>query len=359
MRRAGVRRDIMWAMLNRAFIATCVVLLLSACSPTSAQIARSQAPNEVVATVGSTSITLAQVDEKALQQSTGNFGAMKLSQALYEARRTAVEELIEDALLNQDAKARKIEPAKVIEQDITAKVVAPTDEDAAVFYGQNQARLQGATLDQARAAIKAYLVQQRTIGARQQYMDSLRAKAAIRVSLDPPRQVVATADRPAKGPKTAPVTVIEFSDFQCPFCESAFPTVQQVLSTYGDRIQFVYRHYPLANHPRARPAAEAAACAQEQGKFWEFHDRLFGNQQLLGDADLKQHAKDVGMDTSQFNACYESKKYTAEVDADIRAGDEAGVSGTPAFYINGRMLSGAQPFEAFQRIIDEELAAKK
>ena len=132
-----------------------------------------------------------------------------------------------------------------------------------------------------------------------------------------------------------------------------------MLSTYGDRIRFVYRHYPLANHPRARPAAEAAQCAHEQGKFWEYHDRLFGNQAALGDADLKQHAASLGLDVAQFNACYDSQKYKADVDTDIRAGDEAGVSGTPAFYINGRMLSGAQPFEVFKRVIDEELDANR
>jgi protein-disulfide isomerase len=132
-----------------------------------------------------------------------------------------------------------------------------------------------------------------------------------------------------------------------------------VISTYGNRIRFVYRHYPLPNHPRARPAAEAAQCAHEQGKFWEYHDRLFENQALLGDEDLKQHAARLGLDAAQFNACYDSQKYKADVDTDIRAGNEAGVSGTPAFYINGRMLSGAQPFEAFKRIIDEELAASR
>jgi protein-disulfide isomerase len=336
-----------------------VVLLLTGCAPTSAQQPRTPAPSDVVATVGSTSITLAQVDEKALQQSTGNFGAMTLLQALFEARRTAAEGLIEDELLAQDAKARKLDQATVIQQEITAKVAEPTDEEAALWFQQNQARLQGASLDQTRGAIKSYLSEQRTLAARQQYLDGLRAKIATRILLDPPRQVIAKADRPSKGPETAPVEMIEFSDFQCPFCESAFPTVNQVLSTYGDRIHFIYRHFPLSIHPRARPAAEAAQCAAEQGKFWQFHDRLFGDQSRLGDEDFKQDAAQLGLDTSQFNACFDSRKYRAEIDKDILAGTEAGVSGTPAFYINGRMLSGAQPFAQFKRVIDEELALKR
>jgi protein-disulfide isomerase len=317
------------------------------------------APNEVVATVGSTSITLAQVDEKALQQPTANFGGMKLAQALFEARRLAIEELIEDGLLNQDAKARKLEPSAVIAQEITAKVAQPSDAEIALWYQQNQSRLQGATLNQAGEAIKSFLVQQRTLAARQQYMDGVRAKVATRVMLDPPRQIIAKANRPAKGPQNAPIEIVEFSDFQCPFCESAFPTVNQVLNTYGDRIHFVYRHYPLVIHPRARPAAEAAQCAAEQDKFWQFHDKLFGDQSRLTDDDFKNDAAQLGLDTAQFNGCVDSHKYTAEIDTDIQAGNEAGVSGTPAFYINGRMLSGAQPFEAFKRIIDEELTLKR
>jgi protein-disulfide isomerase len=346
-------------MPHRALLAAAAIVFVAACSPSSAQQARPQTPDEVVATVGSTSFTLAQVDERALQQPTGNFGAMKLLQALYEARRLAIDELVDDALLSQEAVSRKIEPPQLIEQEITSKVGVPTDDEAAVWYGQNQARLQGATLDQTRDAIKQFLMQQRTLAARREYLDGLRAKAAVRVMLNPPRQVIAVATRPSKGPADAPVEIIEFSDFECPFCLSAFPTVNRIVATYGDRVRLVYRHFPLANHPRARPAAEASQCADEQGKFWPFHDRLFADQTRLGDADLKQHAAELGLDTAQFNACYDSQKYRADVEADIDAGTAAGVSGTPAFYINGRMLSGAQPFEVFQRIIDEELELRK
>lgn len=334
-------------------------LLISGCTQSAAQQPRTPVPTDIVAAVGSTSITLAQVDEKALQQSTSNFGAMKLSQALFEARRAAVEALIEDELLTQDAKARKLDVAALVQQEISAKVADPTDAEVAQWFQQNQARLQGATLDQAGGAIRSYLLQQRTLDVRQRYLDGLRAKVATRIMLDPPRQVIAKADRPSTGPDNAPIQLIEFSDFQCPYCESAFPTVKQVLNTYGDRIHFTYRHYPLTIHPRARPAAEASQCAAEQGKFWQFHDKLFGDQSRLGDEDFKRDAVQLGLDTAQFNACVDSHKYQADIDTDIHAGDEAGVSGTPAFYINGRMLSGAQPFEAFKRIIDEELATKQ
>jgi protein-disulfide isomerase len=336
--------------------AAAVAVLLTGCSRPTSQPSRTQEANDVVATVGSTSFTLAQVDDKAMRQSTAQFASMNLAQALYEARRAAAEELIEDALLQSDAKAHGVDAPKMIEQEVTLKVAQPTDADAAEWYEQNKARLLGATLDQTRSRIKTFLLQQRTIEARKRYMTELRAKTGPRIMLNPPRVVIAKADRPTQGPATAPIDLIEFSDFQCPFCESAFPTVKQVLSTYGDKIHFTYRHYPLGNHPRARPAAEAAQCAAEQDKFWPFHDKLFGDQSRLSDQDFKQHAAELGLDTGQFNSCFDSRKYKAEIDADIRTAEEAGVSGTPAFFVNGRMLAGAQPFEVFQRVIDEELA---
>jgi protein-disulfide isomerase len=333
-------------------------LLAGACSRTAAQQTPMPGPNDVVASVNGTAIRLADVDEKALQQATSTFGGMKLSQALYEARQTTLDTLIDDTLIDQDAKARGLDRAAVIQQDITAKVAAVTSDDIAAWFKENQARLQGATLDQVQTAIRGYLVQQRTLDARRQYVDRLRSKATLRVTLEPPRMVVSKADRPTKGPVTAPIEMIEFSDFQCPFCERAFPTVTKVLSEYGDKIHFVYRHYPLNGHPQARPAAEAAQCAAEQGKFWPYHDRLFGDQTKLGDADLKKTAAELGMNAEQFNACVDSHKYKDEVDADIRAGDEVGVNGTPAFFINGRELTGAQPYEVFKSVIDNELARK-
>jgi len=179
------------------------------------------------------------------------------------------------------------------------------------------------------------------------------------VLLEIPRLVVQEADGAVTGPAGAPVEMIEFSDFQCPYCLRAHPTVQKVLATYGDRIRFVYRHFPLSNHPNARPAAEASQCAAEQGKFWPFHDKLFANQSRLGTEDLKKQAAELGLDAGRFNACVDERKYRGQVDEDMKAGEEAGVNGTPAFFINGRMLSGAQPYVEFKRIIDEELATKR
>jgi protein-disulfide isomerase len=149
-----------------------------------------------------------------------------------------------------------------------------------------------------------------------------------------------------------------FSDYECPYCKRGEDVVAQVMSTYGDKIRLVFRDYPLPFHANARPAAEAAKCANAQGKFWEYHDKLFANQASLGVEDLKRYAGEVGLDQAQFDSCVGERKFQNDVQADLDAGQQVGVDGTPAFFINGRMLSGAQPFEAFKSVIDEELAAK-
>jgi protein-disulfide isomerase len=343
-------------MLKRVWLSVTAVVL-TACS-SSAQAPRHMAPNDVIATVGSTSITLAQVDDKALQQSATSFGSVKLAQALYEARRVALDDIVANALIDQEAKARGVERTALIEREITAKVPTVNDQDVSNWYDANRQRVQNAPLDQVRQPIRQFLTQQRMQEVREQYLDTLRAKTPVHVILEAPRQTIATANSPSRGPASAPVEIVEFSDFQCPFCLRAHPTVDEVLKTYGDRVRFVYRHYPLPGHPNARPAAEAAECAAEQGKFWPYHDKLFATQSRLSDADLKQSAAELGMDASKFNACVDSHKYAAKVDTDLRAGQEAGVDGTPAFFINGRLISGAQPYENFKKVIDEELQSK-
>jgi protein-disulfide isomerase len=335
-----------------------VLFVLVACS-SSAQAPKQMAPTEVVARVGTNPITLAEVDDRAFQRSASDFGGARLSQALYLARREALEEIISTRLISDEAKARGVDAATLIEKEISSHAPAPTENDITFWYQTNPARVQGATLAQVHDAIKSFLVEQRMSEAHDAFIGTLKEKVPVIVSLEPPRQKVAAAGHPSKGSQDAPIELIEFSDFQCPFCQRANPTVEQVLKTYGNRIHFVYRHYPLPNHPNARPAAEAAACAGEQGRFWEYHDQLFANATRLTDADLKQHALTAGLDASRFNACVDGRKFKSEVDKDLAEGSQAGVSGTPAFFINGRALEGAQPFEAFKRVIDEELAAKK
>jgi protein-disulfide isomerase len=189
------------------------------------------------------------------------------------------------------------------------------------------------------------------------YIDRLKAKTKVEVTLEPPRVTVAIpADAPALGPITARVQIVEFADFQCPYCGQAAPLIKRMADQYGDRIRIAFRHFPLPMHSQAPDAAMAARCAQAQGKFWEYHDRLFANQKALAPADLKRYAGEIGLSSAGFDACLKDGATAKAVEVDFTDGQGYGVSATPTFYINGRLLSGAQPFEAFQKVIDEELA---
>jgi len=167
---------------------------------------------------------------------------------------------------------------------------------------------------------------------------------------------LATTDDPSRGPKDAKVVIVEFSDFQCPFCGQAYPVVKQILKDYGDRILFVYRDFPIAEiHPQAIIAAMAGECAHEQGKFWPMHDKIFENQANITEADLKIYAIQVGLNSIQFGNCLTSGKYLSEIEADLNDGFNAGIRSTPTFVINGVQLAGVLPFNTFEQIIISEL----
>jgi protein-disulfide isomerase len=203
-------------------------------------------------------------------------------------------------------------------------------------------------------AVKQGLVQQ----ARQDYLKKLRDDAAVVVKMDAPRVNVAFDPDRVRGNANAPVTIVEFSDYQCPYCHQVEPTIAAVLAKYGDKVRLAYRDFPLRNiHDHAELAAEASRCALEQGKFWEYHDQLFKGTSLDKEA-LAGYAKTSNMDAEKFDACLKSEKYKAQIDKDIDDGRKAGVSGTPAFFINGIPTSGAQQQDAFTRIIEDELSKK-
>jgi len=161
----------------------------------------------------------------------------------------------------------------------------------------------------------------------------------------------------AKGNPDAPVTIVEFADFQCPYCGAVQPTLKQVMEKYQGKVQLGYRDFPLRQvHAQAQQAAEAAGCAADQGKFWEYHDLLFANQDRLDPSGLRDQARKVGLNMGQFAACVDSAKFRGQIENDLQAGLISGAGGSPAFYINGKILLGAQPVSEFEKIIDSELA---
>jgi protein-disulfide isomerase len=304
-----------------------------------------------VAVVAGTPITAAELDELAGSR------LFQVRQQEYTVRRQVLDDAIGKRLLDAEAAARKISVDELTRIEIDGKAAPVTEADKKDYYEKNKARFGNTPEDQVLPKIEAYLRQQRVSDRRNDFVKELRTKANVKVMLEPPRVVVGEANNPSKGPAGAPVTVVEFSDFQCPFCARVTPTLKKLEEAYAGKIRIVFRDLPLLSiHKNAAVAAEAAACANEQGKFWDMHDRLFANQAKLTAPELKEHAAALGLDTAAFNTCLDSGKYTAEWRKDSEEANRLGLSGTPAFFINGRLLSGAQPYEAFAQVIDEELA---
>ncbi len=164
---------------------------------------------------------------------------------------------------------------------------------------------------------------------------------------------------PSLGPADAKVTIVEYADFECPFCQSVQETLKTLMKEYAGQVRLVFKNYPIGSHGNAIIAAEAGECANEQGKFWEMHDKIFSSSPSLEEKDLKKYAEETGLDIAGFNACFDSGKYREEVGRDIADGGRLSVDGVPAFFINGRSLIGAQPIEGFRKIIDEELSKSR
>jgi protein-disulfide isomerase len=285
----------------------------------------------------------------------------KLQEQIYSTRMNRLNTLIDERLIDDEAKRRGTTSAALIAAEVTRKAPDATDEDIAAFFQANRERLPG-ELPRWQDQIRTYLNNQRVDGARGELVKRLRESARVEVYLPPPpvfRATVDTAGAQVRGPATAPVTIIEFSDFHCPYCRQVQPVLQQLLAAYGDRLRIVYKDMPIDSlHPQARTVAEAARCAADQGKFWEFHDHVYANAPDGSPETLERFAREAGVEVAQFEACRASRTHQAQVQKDVQQGADLGLTGTPGFFVNGRFLYGSQPLEAFRRIIDQELSAQ-
>lgn len=272
--------------------------------------------------------------------------------ALYELRESALERIVAERSLESAAAAAGKSIDRLIADKI-AELGPVTEAEIAQFYDANKSRLGTAAMADVAPQIKEFLEAQRSSMAR----DALQQESNVVIHIEAPRVEVA-ADGPSKGPEDAPITIVEFSDFQCPYCRRVIPTLDAVMERYPGQVRVVYRNFPLSNHRRAKPAAEAALCAGEQDKFWPYHDLLFENARALADEDFKRYATELELDMAAFDSCVADDRNEKQVDVDFREGRDAGVTGTPAFFVNGLLLSGAKPASDFFRIIDQELERK-
>lgn len=300
----------------------------------------------VVAMIGKDAITMADLDKAAGRE-------------IFELRERTLDNMISERVVKAVAAKSGMSEDDFLKKQVEAKVPTVSVEEAKKFFEENKARLPPQLASQEFDAVKDTIVQGVTSQRRREAMGSIiediKSQAGVKVMLHAPKVQVA-AEGPAKGPKTAKVTIVEFSDFQCPYCSRGKKVMEEVVAKYGDKVRLVFRDFPLDFHDKAQKAAEAGQCANDQGKFWAMHDWMFDNQQTLDIPALKGAAKTMGMDSTAFDSCLDSGKHAALVKKNTKDGQEAGVRGTPAFFVNGVFLSGALPFEKFKTEIDRALA---
>jgi protein-disulfide isomerase len=318
--------------------------------------------NTVVGRVQGQQITLSELEASAGEALTGVDAQLlqcqrQAEQSRFQVLQSALQEEIQRRLIAAEAEKAGQTPEAYVAAELESKLAPVTDTDVEAFYNQNKDRIGSRTLEQVGPQIREYLEQQNRAQVEQAFYSGLAEKYEVDFLLEPPRTQVAAVG-PSRGPENAPVTIVEFSDFECPFCSRVIPTLNQVKENYGDKVRLVFRQFPLNIHANAQKAAEASLCADDQGKFWELHDLMFAEQTQLTVANLKEKAQRLGLDAGSFDQCLDSGKYADQVRADLEAGMEAGVSGTPAMFINGIPISGAVPYEQLSQVIDAELARK-
>ena len=332
-----------------------ISVLLTGCESTeggaSAPTESGGSPGDVIAVVASQEITLGEIEELS------SGGLIRVRQSRYDLLRSTVERLGIQKLIEAEAAELGITPEELQLTEVDQKIQQPTERELERAYEANKHRSGGRSFQELRNSILNTIVRERVLERENRYISELKVKYGFSVSLPAPRvDFELTADNPSKGDTSAPITLVEFGDYQCPFCRRAHPTVQRVLNEYGDQIRYVFLDYPLPNHERAVPAAEAAYCAGEQDKYWEYSEHLMVMAGDLNDNDLRSRAQNIGIDVAEFMSCYTSGRNTDRITSSYQAGIDAGVDRTPTFYINGRILTGAKNFETFKLIIDEELA---
>lgn len=338
----------------RRIAALSLFIAAAACSgePRASAAAPGQgAASSVVAEGGGFKITLAEIDKEI----TGPLADLR--QQEYDLRRSALDRLTFDKLADKEAKDRGLTREALMQQEVEAKAAAPTDAEIESLYEQNKARLGGQTKQAVRPQIEKYLKQKNAQARMEAYRAELFAKHGLKVKLDPPRIAIEIpADAPSLGPADAKVTIVEFTDYQCPFCKRAQQTVDELLKQYQGKVRLIALDFPLDFHNRANFAARAAHCAAEQGRFWEYHRGLLVEDGDYSDQDMHKRAASLGLNGQKFGECFASTRYDKKIAESLVSAAYYGVNSTPTFFVNGRKIAGALPLQAFSSLIDEELA---
>lgn len=317
-------------------------------------VASAQAPSApsspVVATLDGAPITRADLEAQLKSR------LLKVRQQEYDILNEGLRELAFAKAQEREAARQGISVAALYKRNVTEKITPPAKSEVDSLLNRFRSQLPPDEA-QARAQIESFLRERAEQERADAYRNELLAKANLKVMLEPPRaEVVTRPNDPTIGRADAPITVIEFSDFQCPYCERGQAVVKQLRSEYGDKVRFVFKQLPLPMHGQARLAAEASLCANDQGKYWELREWMFANQSKISPDGLKAAAAELRLDGGKFSACLDGTAHEKRIDEDMAQANGLGATGTPTFFVNGRMLEGAQRIETFREVIKEELA---
>jgi protein-disulfide isomerase len=302
---------------------------------------------QVIAEVGGQKLTLGD-----LQQQQGG----KLLQARYQYymnQRKALDQVIEDKLIEIEAKNRHLSTDQLLNTVVYKDLKDPTEDQLQVYYEGMEAT---ESYESVRDRVLEHIRELRREKARAAYVKQLRSNAQVQVLLAPPFADVNVKDAYVHGDKNSPVTLVEFADYECPYCQKITPELQKLEKEYGDRLAVVYKDFPLPMHHTSQKAAEAARCAGEQGKFWEYHDVLFYSKQLQV-AELKAHARVLKLDGDRFDKCLDDGAETAPVKKDLEEAHGLGLTGTPSFFVNGHFFSGAADYNVLKEMVELQLAS--
>jgi len=307
----------------------------------------------VLAVVNDKQITLGDV-ENSLRPLIFN-----VQEQVYSLRQQDLDLKVNDTLLAQEAQKKGVTTRALLETEVSAKVPRVTDAEAQAFFDQNKDRISG-DFAQTKAQIIQYVQERKEQEAIVAFAAQLRRASTVQVNLTAPESpafTIATDDQPVKGTANAAVTIVAFTDFECPSCAREYPMLERIVNEFGDRVRLVVRDFPLSQHANARKAAEAAEAAREQGKYWEYAAVLFRNQSALGVDKLRQYATEVGLDRAKFDASLDSGKFAEKVQRDVIDGHKLGINGTPTLYVNGKRVSD-NSYENVKSVIEASLKAQ-
>jgi protein-disulfide isomerase len=303
--------------------------------------------SDVVVVVGGHKFTMAEVEQKESSR------LLQARNTYYQSQKTAINHFIEEQVLEQKAQAEHLTVDELVQRDIASKVTDPTEDQMRVYYeglGTED------PFEKVRPQILSHIHDLRVAKVRAEYIKNLKGQTDVAITIFPPGAEMSVDGAPIIGAKNAPVTLVEYADYECPYCQAVYPDLKKLEHDFDGKLSVVFKDCPLPMHSHAKKAAEAAMCAGSQGKFWEFHNMLFENRKLEV-PQLKEDAQSLGLNVAEFDKCLDSGAEAPKVQKGFEEAQALGLTGTPSFFINGHFYSGAMKYEALREVVEQELAA--